>query len=169
MFSLARLIRLLRPCPPTPTPATFSVSLGGVKPRAEDVARDDREAGAGERGVGHEAAARESCSWPVPLREITGARGCGCCETRAYRHGRPGARCVRVWRGRKCGHSAELARLHLGFPVRAAELVLEQLDAVEPVLDVRASRHDARGVPVADRLQMSGRRRIQPRTPRRRR
>src|SRR5437660_11765402 len=33
MFWLARLIRLPRPMPPTPTPATFSVSLGGVKPR----------------------------------------------------------------------------------------------------------------------------------------
>src|SRR5712692_1731254 len=33
MFSLARLIRLLRPMPPTPTPATFSLSLGGVNPR----------------------------------------------------------------------------------------------------------------------------------------
>src|ERR1700741_335448 len=33
MFWLARLIRLLRPMPPTPTPATFSVSLGGVNPR----------------------------------------------------------------------------------------------------------------------------------------
>src|SRR5712691_825451 len=33
MFWLARLIRLLRPMPPTPTPATFNVSLGGVNPR----------------------------------------------------------------------------------------------------------------------------------------
>src|SRR6267154_4597950 len=33
MFWLARLIRLVRPMPPTPTPATFSVSLGGVNPR----------------------------------------------------------------------------------------------------------------------------------------
>src|SRR2546426_12803110 len=33
MFSLARLIRLLRPMPPTPTPAMFSLSLGGVNPR----------------------------------------------------------------------------------------------------------------------------------------
>src|ERR1700704_3171451 len=33
MFWLARLIRLLRPMPPTPTPAMFSVSLGGVNPR----------------------------------------------------------------------------------------------------------------------------------------
>src|SRR5438876_1596394 len=33
MFWVARLTRLLRPMPPTPTPAMFSVSLGGVKPR----------------------------------------------------------------------------------------------------------------------------------------
>src|SRR5260370_35669422 len=33
MFWLARLIRLVRPMPPTPTPAMFSVSLGAVNPR----------------------------------------------------------------------------------------------------------------------------------------
>src|SRR5216684_4397437 len=33
MFWLARLIRLERPIPPTPTAAMFSVSLGGVNPR----------------------------------------------------------------------------------------------------------------------------------------
>src|SRR5260370_15453200 len=33
MFWLARLIRLVRPMPPTPTAATLSVSLGGVNPR----------------------------------------------------------------------------------------------------------------------------------------
>src|ERR1700756_3157039 len=33
MFWLARLIKLVRPMPPTPTPAMFSVSLGGVNPR----------------------------------------------------------------------------------------------------------------------------------------
>src|SRR5439155_22657684 len=33
MFWLERLIRLVRPMPPTPTPAMFSVSLGGVIPR----------------------------------------------------------------------------------------------------------------------------------------
>src|SRR5205807_6745638 len=33
MFWLATLMRLLRPMPPTPTPAMFSVSLGGVNPR----------------------------------------------------------------------------------------------------------------------------------------
>src|SRR5438094_9760291 len=33
MFWLARLMRLARPMPPTPTPAMFSVSLGGVNPR----------------------------------------------------------------------------------------------------------------------------------------
>src|SRR5882762_1491260 len=33
MFSVARLTRSLRPCPPTPTAATFSRSLGAVWPR----------------------------------------------------------------------------------------------------------------------------------------
>src|SRR5437588_11820828 len=33
MFWLERLIRLLRPMPPTPTAAIFSVSLGAVRPR----------------------------------------------------------------------------------------------------------------------------------------
>src|SRR5882724_6160661 len=33
MFWLARLMRLARPMPPTPTPAMLSVSLGGVNPR----------------------------------------------------------------------------------------------------------------------------------------
>src|SRR5260370_42484945 len=33
IFWLARLIRLLRPIPPTPTHAIFSMSLGGVNPR----------------------------------------------------------------------------------------------------------------------------------------
>src|SRR2546422_2291828 len=33
MFWLARLIRLERPMPPTPTAAMFSMSLGGVNPR----------------------------------------------------------------------------------------------------------------------------------------
>src|SRR3981081_4964756 len=33
MFWLERFMRLLRPMPPTPTPAMFNVSLGGVNPR----------------------------------------------------------------------------------------------------------------------------------------
>ena len=37
----------------------------------------------------------------------------------------------------------ELARRDLCLPVRAPELVLEQLLAVEPVLDVRAAQDDA--------------------------
>src|SRR5438132_14311634 len=32
MFSVDRLTRSLRPCPPTPTAATFRRSLGAVKP-----------------------------------------------------------------------------------------------------------------------------------------
>src|ERR1700737_1077555 len=33
MFWLASATRLARPMPPTPTPAMFNISLGGVKPR----------------------------------------------------------------------------------------------------------------------------------------
>src|SRR5580693_4267453 len=33
MFWLERLIRLVRPMPPMPTPAMLSISLGGVNPR----------------------------------------------------------------------------------------------------------------------------------------
>src|SRR5258708_37633373 len=33
MFWLARLMRLARPIPPTPTPAMLRVSLGGTRPR----------------------------------------------------------------------------------------------------------------------------------------
>src|SRR5215470_7482243 len=33
MFWLARAMRLARPIPPTPTPAMFRMSLGGVNPR----------------------------------------------------------------------------------------------------------------------------------------
>ena len=33
MFWVERLTRSLRPCPPTPTAATFSVSLGASNPR----------------------------------------------------------------------------------------------------------------------------------------
>ena len=39
--------------------------------------------------------------------------------------------------------------------------VLDHLEAVEPVLDVRPLRDDARGVPLADRLQVPCRRRIE--------
>src|SRR5260370_41657565 len=37
MFWLARLIRLVRPMPPTPTAAMLSVSLGGGNPRPRTV------------------------------------------------------------------------------------------------------------------------------------
>src|SRR3954465_13686945 len=46
----------------------------------------------------------------------------------------------------------ELAGLHLGFPVRTPQLVFDGLDSIEPVLDVRALREDARLIPLADPL-----------------
>src|SRR5213593_3385099 len=48
----------------------------------------------------------------------------------------------------------KLARLHLRFPVGAPEFVLQQLDAVQPVLDVRSICDNPRYVPLADTLQM---------------
>ena len=59
------------------------------------------------------------------------------------------------------GHALNLVDCDLRFPVGAPELVLDHLDAVQPVLDVRALGDDARGVPVADRLQVSCRRRVE--------
>src|SRR5579864_5305137 len=53
------------------------------------------------------------------------------------------------------GPDGELARLDAGGPVGAAELVLEQFDAVQPVLDMRTFRDDACRVPFADPLQMT--------------
>ena len=50
----------------------------------------------------------------------------------------------------------KLAGFHLRFPVRAPELVLEQLRAIQPVFDVRPVRNDARAVPLTDRVQVSG-------------
>ena len=55
----------------------------------------------------------------------------------------------------------ELARLDLRLPVGTPERVLEQLEVVQPVLDVRAVDDDSRLVPLADRLQVSGRGGIQ--------
>src|ERR1700752_3438124 len=55
----------------------------------------------------------------------------------------------------------ELAPPPLRVPVGAALLELEQLHAVEPVLDVRAAREDTRLVPLANWLLVSGRRRIE--------
>src|SRR5260370_16254427 len=49
----------------------------------------------------------------------------------------------------------ELAGLDPCFPVRAPELVLEELDAVQPVLDVGPARDDARRVPVANAFQLA--------------
>src|ERR1044071_5057458 len=42
----------------------------------------------------------------------------------------------------------ELARRDLGIPVGTAEFILEELHAVEPVLDVVAVHDEARGVPL---------------------
>src|SRR5262249_31618075 len=54
----------------------------------------------------------------------------------------------------------ELRRCHFRFPVWAPELVLDHLDVVQPVLDVRAVGDDPRFVPIADRFEMTGGRRI---------
>src|SRR5438093_12921011 len=55
----------------------------------------------------------------------------------------------------------KLARLDLRFPIGTPQLVLEQLLSVEPMLDVRASRHDPGRVPFARRLHDSRGRGIQ--------
>src|SRR5262252_882526 len=47
----------------------------------------------------------------------------------------------------------ELARLDGGVPRRAADVVRRDLLAVEPMLDVRALRHDARLIPLTGRLR----------------
>ena len=49
----------------------------------------------------------------------------------------------------------ELAGLDFRFPIGAPELVLEQLETVQPVLDVRACGDNARCVPLAYWFQMS--------------
>jgi hypothetical protein len=51
------------------------------------------------------------------------------------------------------GHLPEDALLLSCQPVRAAELVLDDLDPVQPVLDVRAAGDDARLVPRAGRMR----------------
>src|SRR5881397_821413 len=56
--------------------------------------------------------------------------------------------------------TGELARLDLGAPVGAAELVLDDLHAVQPVLDVLSLHHEAHLVPLARRLHDAGRRGI---------
>src|SRR5262245_44259510 len=49
----------------------------------------------------------------------------------------------------------ELGGLHLRFPIQTPELVLDDLDVVQPVLDVRALGNDARLVPLSDRLEVT--------------
>ena len=58
------------------------------------------------------------------------------------------------------GPRLELGRRDFGFPVGAPQLVVDDLDAIEPMLDVRTPGDDARGVPLADRFQVSCRRRV---------
>ena len=67
---------------------------------------------------------------------------------------------VPAFRAAEVGIGRELARFHLGFPVRAPELVFEQLEAVQPVFDVCAAGDNPGRVELADRLQVAGRRRI---------
>src|SRR5665647_1477412 len=52
---------------------------------------------------------------------------------------------------------AELARRDFRLPIRAPELVLEQLEPIEPVLHVRTARDDTRCIPLTHRLEMSRR------------
>src|SRR3989442_2220141 len=56
----------------------------------------------------------------------------------------------------------ELARLDARLPVRTAELVLNDLDAVEPVLDVVPVHHETDLVPLTRGLHDAGGRGIQP-------
>ena len=142
MFWLARLTRLERPWPPTPTRGDVERSLGAVEPAPEDVPRDDREPGGGRAPTSatnlRRDIARAHASLPVT------ARGSGCCGTRACLRGRPAApMCPRLARP-NFGQSLNLVAFDLRFPVGAPELVLDHLDAVQPVLDVRALGDDAR-------------------------
>src|SRR5258708_2811356 len=57
-------------------------------------------------------------------------------------------------------HLRELARGDLPLPLGAPELVLEELHAVQPMLDVAAAHQDARLVPAADRARAARRRRL---------
>src|SRR2546429_114256 len=54
-----------------------------------------------------------------------------------------------------------LARFHLRPPIGTAELVLEQLAPVEPMLDVVAVDDEPRRIPFAARVHHAGRRRVQ--------
>src|SRR5215472_9246454 len=55
------------------------------------------------------------------------------------------------------GVLCELTSFHPGFPIRAAQLVLEQLETIKPVFDVRTARHDPCLVPITDGLEVSRR------------
>src|SRR3954447_25887744 len=161
MFSEARLTRSLRPCPPTPTAATFNKSLGAVMPRPSTW-----------RGtMAKPAVVTATCSTKRRLEMsamivclLTGTapddlRLLDLADTNVAEGERafvvalernvsaPRTTVVRV--------GDELAGFHLGQPVGAFELILEQLHPVQPVLDVRSARDDACAVPVADRLQVA--------------
>src|SRR4051794_34010702 len=55
----------------------------------------------------------------------------------------------------------ELGRRHLRFPIRTPQFVLDGLEAVEPMFDVRSFGDDPREIPVANRFQVAGGRRVQ--------
>ena len=49
----------------------------------------------------------------------------------------------------------KLTRLYFRFPVGTPELVLEKLNSIQPVLDVRTFRYNPRSVPLTDGPQVS--------------
>src|SRR6185503_18467602 len=57
--------------------------------------------------------------------------------------------------------NTELARLDFGLPIRTPQLVLEELEAVQPMLDVRALGDDASGIPLANGLEVTVGRHVQ--------
>src|ERR1700733_2273738 len=59
------------------------------------------------------------------------------------------------------GVRGELARGDARLPVRALELVLDDLAAIQPVLDMVALHEQARFVPMIERVHDTGGRRIQ--------
>src|SRR5712691_13227238 len=61
----------------------------------------------------------------------------------------------------EAGMRLELAARDFGIPIRAAQLVLEQLEAVQPVLDVVAVDDEPRRVPFAAGVDVAGRGRIE--------
>src|SRR6185295_8822790 len=177
--SVARLTRLERPWPPTPTAATLKRSLGGVCPRP----RTWRGTIAIPAPVSATSDTKSRrviffvIGSSVRLKPDTTAYGSRTLRRRSRRglRQRPDADVAKPEHAgvialqpdvaapgaSELRPRVELRRLDLGFPVAAPQLVLDHFDVVEPVLDVRAVDDDARLVPLADRLQMPRRRRIQ--------